>query len=55
MPDCEGELAVITGRDGKGVPESSAPEYVLGYTAGNDVSARSFQLPAPFCFEDAPF
>jgi 2-keto-4-pentenoate hydratase/2-oxohepta-3-ene-1,7-dioic acid hydratase in catechol pathway len=43
MLDYEGELAVITGRDGKDVPESSALEYVLGYTTGNDVSARNFQ------------
>jgi transcription initiation factor TFIIH subunit 2 len=45
MLDYEGELTVIIGRDGKDIPEAHALDYVLGYTAGNDVSARNFQLP----------
>ncbi|KAF2796699.1 fumarylacetoacetate hydrolase family protein [Melanomma pulvis-pyrius CBS 109.77] len=44
MLDYEGELVVVIGRDAKNVTESSALDYVLGYTAGNDVSARNFQL-----------
>lgn len=44
MLDFEGELTVVISRDGKNIPESSALEYVLGYCAGNDVSARNFQL-----------
>jgi len=44
--DYEGELCVIIGKDGKNIPSSSALDYVLGYTAGNDVSARNFQIPA---------
>jgi len=44
--DYEGELTVIIGRDAKNVSEAEALKYVLGYTAGNDVSARNFQLPA---------
>ncbi|KAH7357288.1 hypothetical protein BKA65DRAFT_393218 [Rhexocercosporidium sp. MPI-PUGE-AT-0058] len=44
--DYEGELTVIISRDGKNIPESEALSYVLGYTAGNDVSARNFQIPA---------
>lgn len=54
MLDYEGELTVIIGRDGKNIPESEALDYVLGYTCGNDVSARNFQLPdasgGQFCF-----
>ncbi|KUJ13599.1 fumarylacetoacetate hydrolase family protein [Mollisia scopiformis] len=43
--DYEGELTVIIGKDAKNVTEADALDYVLGYTAGNDVSARNFQLP----------
>ncbi len=45
-PDCvdyEAELAVIIGRTAKNVPEERALEYVLGYTCGNDISARDAQ------------
>lgn len=52
--DYEGELAVVIGRDAKNVSEDDALDYVLGYTAGNDVSARNFQMPAvsggQFCY-----
>ncbi|KAF7552113.1 hypothetical protein G7Z17_g4522 [Cylindrodendrum hubeiense] len=44
MMDFEGELTVVIGRDAKNVSESEALDYVFGYTAGNDVSARNFQL-----------
>lgn len=44
--DYEGELTVVIGHDAKNVKESEALDYVLGYTAGNDISARNFQLPA---------
>lgn len=43
--DYEGELCVIIAKDGKNIPEAEALDYVLGYAAGNDVSARNFQLP----------
>ncbi|TDZ15875.1 Uncharacterized protein Cob_v011260 [Colletotrichum orbiculare MAFF 240422] len=43
--DYEGELCVVIGRDAKNVSASDAAEYVLGYTAGNDVTARNFQVP----------
>ncbi|KAE8423592.1 hypothetical protein BDV36DRAFT_306107 [Aspergillus pseudocaelatus] len=43
--DYEGELTVVIGRDALNVSEESALDYVLGYTAGNDVSARNFQVP----------
>ncbi|KAL5349985.1 hypothetical protein ACLOAV_005021 [Pseudogymnoascus australis] len=45
MLDYEGELTVVVGKTGKDIPESEALSYVLGYTVGNDVSARHFQLP----------
>ncbi|KAI8648583.1 hypothetical protein NCS57_01469800 [Fusarium keratoplasticum] len=44
--DYEGELCVIIGRDVKNISEKDALDCVLGYAAGNDVSARNFQLPA---------
>lgn len=44
MMDFEGELTVIMGRDAKNISEADALDYVLGYCAGNDVSARNFQL-----------
>jgi len=39
-------LTVIIAKDCKNVSPVDALSYVLGYTAGNDVSARNFQLPA---------
>lgn len=45
MLDYEGELTVVIGKDAKNVSEADALKYVLGYTSGNDVSARYFQLP----------
>ena len=41
--DYEGELAVVIGRDCKNVTRDRALEFVLGYTAANDVSARDWQ------------
>ncbi len=42
--DYEAELAVVIGRRAKHVRADSALDYVLGYTAFNDVSARDFQF-----------
>lgn len=42
-PDYEGELAVVIGRDCLNATEDSALDFVLGYTCGNDVSARDWQ------------
>jgi 2-keto-4-pentenoate hydratase/2-oxohepta-3-ene-1,7-dioic acid hydratase in catechol pathway len=39
----EGELAVVIARRMKGVPESEALQYVLGYTCACDVTARDKQ------------
>jgi 2-keto-4-pentenoate hydratase/2-oxohepta-3-ene-1,7-dioic acid hydratase in catechol pathway len=42
--DYEAELAVVIGRHAKHVSADRAYEYVLGYTAFNDVTARDFQF-----------
>ena len=42
--DYEGELVVIIGKACKDVTRERALEYVAGYTCGNDVSARDWQL-----------
>ena len=42
--DYEGELVVVMGKRCKDVSCESALEYVAGYTCGNDVSARDWQL-----------
>jgi 2,4-diketo-3-deoxy-L-fuconate hydrolase len=42
--DYEAELAVVIGRHAKHVKADRAYDYVLGYTAFNDVSARDFQF-----------
>lgn len=39
----EGELGVVIGRPCKDVPAARAAENILGYTVGNDVSARDQQ------------
>ena len=42
--DYESELAVIIGKTAKNVSEADALDYVLGWTAANDVSCRSAQF-----------
>jgi len=42
--DYECELAVIIGRTCKNVPRENALQYVAGYTAANDISARDWQI-----------
>ena len=41
--DHEAELAVVIGRVCRRVTEEEAPAFVLGYTCGNDVTARDLQ------------
>ena len=41
--DYECELAVVIGKTCKNVSKADALNYVLGYTCGNDVSARDWQ------------
>jgi len=42
--DYECELVAVIGRPCADVPESEALSYVLGYTVGNDVSHREWQI-----------
>jgi 2-keto-4-pentenoate hydratase/2-oxohepta-3-ene-1,7-dioic acid hydratase in catechol pathway len=42
--DYEAELVIVIGRPCHRVAEAEALDYVLGYTCGNDVSARDCQL-----------
>ncbi|MBI2864765.1 MAG: fumarylacetoacetate hydrolase family protein [Chloroflexi bacterium] len=41
--DHEGELGIVIRKLASGVSEAAAREYVLGYTCGNDVTARDLQ------------
>ena len=41
--DFEAELCVVIGSTAKDISEAEALDYVLGYTCGNDVSARDCQ------------
>jgi 2-keto-4-pentenoate hydratase/2-oxohepta-3-ene-1,7-dioic acid hydratase in catechol pathway len=41
--DYEAELAVIIGKEGRGIERRSAMEHVWGYTIINDVTARDWQ------------
>ncbi|KAK8100127.1 hypothetical protein PG999_010501 [Apiospora kogelbergensis] len=49
--DYEAELAVVIGKACKNVTEAEAMDYVLGYTACNDVSSRASQFAqSQWCF-----
>ncbi|KAF5572346.1 bifunctional 4-hydroxyphenylacetate degradation enzyme [Fusarium pseudoanthophilum] len=49
--DFESELAVVIGKPAKNVSEENAMDYVLGFTAANDVSSRVSQLnQSQWCF-----
>ena len=41
--DYEVELVVVIGKRARHVSKADAPDYVLGYTIGNDVTARDMQ------------
>ena len=41
--DYEAELAVVIGRRAKGLSPADVPAHILGYTCGNDVTARDLQ------------
>ncbi|PLB36083.1 fumarylacetoacetate hydrolase family protein [Aspergillus candidus] len=45
LPDWEGELVFVTSRDCRDITPEEASEFILGYTIGNDLSCRFFQLP----------
>jgi len=40
----EAELAVVIGRRGRWISPEEAPNYILGYTIANDVTARDLQF-----------
>lgn len=42
--DCETELAVVIGREGRHIPVEDALSHVFGYTVANDVTARDRQV-----------
>lgn len=41
--DYEGELAVVIGQEARGISDDEASQFILGYTCGNDVTARDLQ------------
>lgn len=41
--DYEAELVLVIGKTGRNISRDDAYDYVFGYTAGNDVSARDLQ------------
>ena len=41
--DYEAELAIVIKKEAKGIKEKDAPEFILGYTCLNDVTARDLQ------------
>ena len=45
--DYEAELVVIIGKTANNVSKEKALDYVFGYTAGNDLSARDLQMRTP--------
>lgn len=44
--DYEAELCVVIGKTGREIPAANALDHILGFTACNDISARSLQLNA---------
>lgn len=48
LPDYEVELTIVIGKPAKDVPVEKALDYVLGYTAANDVRPIPFPS-APKC------
>lgn len=42
--DCETELAIVIGKEGRHIPVNEALEHVFGYTIANDVTARDRQV-----------
>ncbi|KAL4929875.1 fumarylacetoacetate hydrolase family protein [Aspergillus undulatus] len=49
--DYESEMAIVLGKEAKDVPAAEALDYVLGYTAANDISSRTSQMnQSQWCF-----
>jgi len=45
--DYEVELVLVIGKEGRNIPRTDALKYIGGYTVGNDISARDWQLRKP--------
>lgn len=45
--DYEAELTIVIGKEASNVHKEKAGEYILGYTIGNDISARDLQKRTP--------
>ncbi|KAH8594578.1 fumarylacetoacetate hydrolase family protein [Bisporella sp. PMI_857] len=45
FPDFEGELVFVVARECRDISQGEAGSYILGYTAGNDISCRLYQMP----------
>src|SRR5437879_2541322 len=54
MVDWEAELTAVIGRKAKNVPLDQALDYVAGYTAANDLSARDL-TKRPHVSDTSPF
>ena len=54
--DYEAELSFVVAKSGRDIPKEKALEYVLGYTASNDVSARAQQFKnSQWCYSKGGF
>lgn len=53
--DFEGELAVVVGRRARNLRERDVLDHVLGYTCGNDVTARGLQRAEPTSYRAKGF
>jgi 2-keto-4-pentenoate hydratase/2-oxohepta-3-ene-1,7-dioic acid hydratase in catechol pathway len=40
----EAELAIVVGKQGRWIDPENVPEYIYGFTIGNDITARDLQL-----------
>lgn len=45
FPDYEGELTFVTSKTCRDISPSEAESFILGYTVGNDLSCRMYQMP----------
>lgn len=45
--DYEGEIVVVIGKGGRGIPKASALDHVFGYALFNDASLRDYQTRTP--------
>lgn len=41
----KGEIVIVTSKAAKDISAAETPSYILGYTIGNDLTARMYQDP----------